>query len=614
MTRFTRIRRRPDHWPTPHARARARAAERLDGPLGLAEAAWLESHLAACPGCASVAAQYEIDRAALRSLRDAPPEPPRDLWARTAAAIERDAGPMPAPRRRLGNVPVGALSGVAVAVIVIAVGAVTTGLFDRGGQVAVLDNGNTASAGPLGSSSPPASDAPPTFDPEPTPLIANAGDVAWVVRDPDGVLAFTNAPIDRVCPADGRSGCATLDDADQERLDLTVAPKSVIGSPVDDQAVVVSDDGAGGDRLVVVSLPGTRGGEPRPTETPGSTPSAGPTEPPSATPTPTPTIVQTPTPVPTPSSDPGATASPAPTPTVTPEPTVATTLALAKDVSLVGQSAAFSPDGSWFAFTARPSDGSRGPDVYVWRVGEQEAARVTDDGVSTFASWAGTQLVVSRPTDASSMTGTAASAVTIDPASGVEIAVEGSMWRPAVDPTGTRAVAWVGTVAFDAERLTWRPADGRLELVRWSVAAIDPDASQDPGSSPDPDASPDRSPDPATSGPAQVLVEGPLADVDVRWDETGEWIAVWVADSLDSDIGRLSLYRVDPSSGRLVQPDGAPTEEPALAGFSIGEGRLAWVGPAGEDGEGSYIHVAAWVGSDVGTAESVPGQGIVVVR
>jgi cellulose synthase/poly-beta-1,6-N-acetylglucosamine synthase-like glycosyltransferase len=39
-------------------------------------------------------------------------------------------------------------------------------------------------------------------------------------------------------------------------------------------------------------------------------------------------------------------------------------------VKVVGQSAAYSPDGAWFAFTARPTDGSEGPDIYVWRVGD----------------------------------------------------------------------------------------------------------------------------------------------------------------------------------------------------------------------------------------------------
>jgi hypothetical protein len=118
----------------------------------------------------------------------------------------------------------------------------------------------------------------------------------------------------------------------------------------------------------------------------------------------------------------------------------------------------------------------------------------------------------------------------------------------------------------------------------------------------------------ADAEPTEELIEGPAADIDVRWDETGAWVAVWVADSMASDIGRLSLFRVDPETGRLDTLKGAPTEEPALAGYSIGQGRVAWVGPSGENGEGSHIHVAAWVGRDVGTAESAPGQGIIVVR
>ena len=292
-------------------------------------------------------------------------------------------------------------------------------------------------------------------------------------------------------------------------------------------------------------------------------------------------------------------ASATPRPLVTPEPTVAATLALANDITLVGQSAAFSPDGSWFAFTARPTDGSAGPDVYVWRVGDDQASRRTVDGTSTFASWSGNQVLVSRPLDAAAVAGTQPLTVAIDPETGVETAIAGALWRPSVDPNGTRAVAWVGTIAFDATHQTWRPAEGRLELIAWPPT--------DP-------AAPDSSADPVTGQPVQVVANGPASELDVRWDETSEWLAVWVADSIDSGIGRLTLFRIDPATGRLDQPADAPTEVPALAGFSIGDGRLAWVGPSGEDGEGSYVHVAAWVGRDVGTAESVPGQGIVVVR
>jgi hypothetical protein len=634
MSRFGRIRRRPDHWPTPHHRARARAAERLDGPLGLTEAQWLDEHLAECSACAAVAAQYDADRSALRAMGETTPEPPRDLWARTAAAIEREAGAPRVSAEAGSRVPVGgrsgrssrglavtALSGVAVAAMVIAVSAVSTGLLDTDGGVAMFD-GSTPSSAPGGSDpGVDGTDGPQTAAPQPTPLLANAGNVAWVRQDTNGSLAVADAPVDKVCPVEGRSGCAALEDDDEETIDLSSTPKSVIGSPTDGQAVVISDDGEGGDRLVVLDLP-SRSVPPRETPAPGEMPTPTPTPPTdpsespdasplgslpptmspevipsgspestpsgsaSAAPTPSDSAETTPSPEATPSVDPIP--SDTPQPILTPEPTVAATLALAEDITLVGESAAFSPDGAWFAFTARPTDGSKGPDVYVWRVGDDAAAPLTDDGISTFASWADGSVLVSRPSDPSAVAGTQPLTLAVDPADGTETPIEGATWRPAVSPSGAHAVAWLGTIAFDAEDRTWGPAEGRLELIAWPT-----DASADDG---------------------LELVEGPAADVDIRWDETGEWVGVWVADSLDSDAGRLTLFRVDPERGTLDRLKGAPVEEPALAGFSIGDGRVAWVAPSGADGEGSHIHVAAWVGSDVGTAESVPGQGIVIIR
>ena len=80
------------------------------------------------------------------------------------------------------------------------------------------------------------------------------------------------------------------------------------------------------------------------------------------------------------------------TPTPTPE-----SIAIASDLIVIGQTAAYSPDGNWFAFTARPADESQGPDIYVWRVGSERAEPVTSDHHSVFASWADDQLVGSRP-------------------------------------------------------------------------------------------------------------------------------------------------------------------------------------------------------------------------
>ena len=82
--------RHADDWASPHERARTRAAQRLDWPLDPAEAVWLDAHLADCRSCRRRADEYLENRDRLRTLRDNAPPPPRDLWARTAAAIDAE--------------------------------------------------------------------------------------------------------------------------------------------------------------------------------------------------------------------------------------------------------------------------------------------------------------------------------------------------------------------------------------------------------------------------------------------------------------------------------------------------------------------------------------------
>jgi hypothetical protein len=52
----------------------------------------------------------------------------------------------------------------------------------------------------------------------------------------------------------------------------------------------------------------------------------------------------------------------------------------------------------------------------------------------------------------------------------------------------------------------------------------------------------------------------------------------------------------------------------ALRGFSIGEGRLAWVTPPGQDGEASHVHVLAWTADEFGQIRSTAMERPVVAR
>jgi hypothetical protein len=169
------------------------------------------------------------------------------------------------------------------------------------------------------------------------------------------------------------------------------------------------------------------------------------------------------------------------------------------------------------------------------------------------------------------------------------------VWRPVVDPTRKRAIGWAGSIVRSADGATWTPDSGKLELRRWTVQG-----------SKLADTGPGRD--------ALVLAETATAGFDVRWDESGEWVAVWVADEADPSVGRLSLYRVSQGRAELERLDDAPTDVPALPGFSIGEGRLAWATPPGQDGEGSRIQIVAWSDDGVGSVESAPGEDLVVIR
>ena len=458
-----------DHWAAPHERARALAAERLDAPLAARGGAWLEEHLAGCDACRRVAAAYDADRLALRAMRDRQPEPPRDLWARTAAAIEqrvigtwrcepaRDRSSRGASRARR---PVAAWRSIAVVI-----------------GATVLSGGFARHRPPR--SSPPAS----------PPAVAIASTPATPVprrsrsRPPDrsaGSARRPTAPWPTTSPRSTRSvrrRAGRLPDGlgrrlppgrhlDPAQVDLEVAGQRARRSSS-------ATDATGDDAVFVIALPTADAdaeadadahadadpGIDAPTDRHRRADAERRT---AASPTPTP-----PTPRPRrprrPSrrqpdrradarADPGADAdATAPTPTSA----IPTTSRSSSGVKVVGESAAFSPDGAWFAFTARPSDGRGGPDIYVWRVGDDAARQLTDDHAQRLRL-VGRRPGRRQPAVGDRPAGDASTSPTFyarsrerqrDPPS------RPAGWRPVVDPAGRWAVVWDGTV----ER---RPDDG----------------------------------------------------------------------------------------------------------------------------------------------------------
>jgi hypothetical protein len=671
MSRLGRAGRRADQWGSPHERARIRAAERLEAPLPPSEAAWLETHLRECPACAAIADAYGTDRAMLRRLRDANPDPPRDLWARTSAAIERESASRGGGRRRAASTPlpsrpaVGALSALAVLGVVLVATALSGGfLGDHGIALA---------------SSHPESPAV-SLRAAPTAIAVRPGQVRWLgVRD-DGVFAYNVANVDSVCPFDRQPDCAPFADGHARPVTLTAKPKFVFQSPVAAEAVVVGTDAAGADAVIVVSLPAAPSDTPGPTESAAGTPipsdSTAPIESPpvetaSAGPSDSPGIDQ-PSPSIAASAEPSDSLPGSASPSV--EPTAGTAVAIITDVTVVGRGAGYSPDGAWFAFSARPADDSAGPDIYVWHVGDPLAVALTSDHASVFASWVGNQLLGSRampsdltapgatasadpsasvdptpsltPTPSPTPEGSAivdasaspeptpapefiAQTFLIDPLTGIETPMLGADWHPVVDPMGVWVVAWEGTVRAGPDGRSLVPATGRLVVHAFQAlpdVTVLPDPSGLPGESPGAEPSDvptdqpvlptDGSPAPSV-GPVfepQVIAEGPIAEFDARWDDTGTWLAIWVADSVDPSIGRLSLLHVDPTTGVIDRPFGSPQDVPALPGFSIGAERLAWATPPGQGGEGSRIQIVAWTEDAVGGIESIPVDGAIVVQ
>jgi len=575
-----------------HERARELAAARPDGFLSPTEEAWLDAHLRGCDPCSAVAAAFGAQRDLFNAARAVYPDAPRDLWARTAAAIESQGGSRSGSRarngRRFGSWTLAPLA--AVMVVAIAVGA---------GLLNGLPMRESTSKGD---------------EPDATPFALAAGDVRVLTQGEDGSLEFRKQVVSEVCPVAAATCSLNPTPVVTQTERIAGASKwDAIISPANDQFVVV-EKGDGAQAVFVVPLRDTAaagsaspleskvpGDTAAPPSTPASTDSAGSPTPEatatddasaSATPDESADASASPTGEPA-TQDPSDAASVEPTPSVDssaapastrPTPSIAVTprpdgaIEIARNVRIVGNAAAYSPDGSHFAFTAQPVNGKTGPDVYVWRAGAARAVAVTDDHSSLFSGWLGKDLLVSRVGDEGPRT----YIVGLD---GSEtLAHDGPMWRPTVGTGRRTGVWWDGTVKATDDEGLWKPAAGALVLEPWPRGD---DADR------------------------QVLAKG-ITDWQVEWDAKGTVLAVWTSKGGPGDPGSLSLYAIDPETGRADLESPKLDGEPAFDGFSLKTGQLTWSAPAA--GGDSTVQVLAWSGDKVGRIEILTEDGTTVVR
>ena len=607
-----------------HGRAHSLASRELLEPLDADESAWLSRHVEGCADCRRERDAFRADRELLRSLRERAPEPPRDLWARTAAALDQEArrhprssGPRPAREarrspRRFGwsGLPLGAAAGILILIVVI---------------------GPTFVRPQVPQQTPGASTvAVNTGVPAPTPMSVAALPVSFIRANPDGSWELVYASIDEVCPRVNPECLPNLDEETPRQVNLGRRPSTVTISP-DQDKLVVEDPGDASRPGRIVVVPVASSGPTVTTAPETAPPSSGP----DATPTSDP-------PTPDPSSP--TTASPE----LTPAPTPVGQVEIASGVTVVGE-VAYSEDGQWLAFSAMPSDGSTGPDLYLWHVGDARALVVTSDHATYFSAWLGDQILASRveivatsgepgesaAAETPGATGEAApgssapaepieahpSSFLLDPVTLARSDVaQAGVWLPVVDPTGRLVVYWSGTVRSD-DGLTWVLGTGDLVLDGWSedisadpeaTATADPAASADPAAaSADPGAT--AAPQVGPAGTPTTIVPGTTASFKARFDPTGTRLAVWVDEDATDDLGRLHLLVLDAGSG-AIDPELAPLPgTPALPRFSIDQGRLAWVSPSGQDGNESAVQVLGWTKDDFGEIKTTGARDLYIL-
>lgn len=592
----------------PHAIWRALISDRIDSSLSLADEEALRVHLAGCPRCRMVERGYLRARQMLRALPQIPV--PRDLWARTVAALDVEVARQPRhSRRHRDDLPPHpsrspALMLVAMASLVVAIVAMSS-------RLAI----------------PESIIIPPPNDPEavlPTPFQVPTQELALVDFTAEGLTIYETT-VDQACPPVALD-CTAIQPHARRQLtfDGDRFAASLDMDPPNGRLAVLTTDDDGRETVAVVLLPlyerqppdtGTGGpASPVPTATLVETP-RGSTYPTATSPEGDPTIDppgRTPRATRAPTDGPGGTRGPSDVPTrhdpgdptvprsvggpdlttagespggegsgypsesPLPTPAEVAVSAILEDVHVVGAPPAWSSDGSVLAFSAMPADRSRGPDVYTWHVGDGDAQRLTRDHGSYFASWSGSRVVIGRVAFGVDRSTLIPESAVMDPVSGEQRAVKSAaQWLPVVDPTGSFAVSWFGALERSERQVS--ASEGELYLVDWR--AIDPfrepdaspvaEATDTGGSSPGPSstAGPDADPtSDAQEGSEHRPAESGADPHATLTAERTEAAAREEASASEQETSKLETGQevLIPSAGQALEPARDPRLEPVL--------------------------------------------------
>jgi len=549
-----------------HAQARALAAELVDGPLVPEEAAWLDAHLASCPDCSAVAAEYAAIHAELSTL--AMPEPPRDLWARTRAALDQVDGRGARSLGRHSRAGLGSLLGSSIAVATVVVIAGAALLSQTPIVRPALPNGST---GPIANAS--SSGVPQGAQ---QPLAVMNGTTYWIAAS-DGVYQIiggtsTCDPGDTSCTVKNGSGQTLGTISSDSTVSAAIAPDASVAAvwTADKIAILPLDNSSPSVALDLLT--------PQPTVAVTASPTASPTPVRTATPIPataTPAVVSTPVEtasaaeIPSPTLLPSASATPAATLTATAPPSIAevtpvlatptaapttpaTTptggaVAILTGYEIVGSGPAFSADGKTVAFSARPSDHSAGPDVFVWQAGDLQAHAITSAHADYFSGWFGSKILVSEIDAGSAPAGSLApTSFVFDPNTDQGLLITRPMFMPVVDPTGRFVVYWSGSVQFDPATGLWQPGSGDLYFDRWSnLVLVTPGTPL------------------ATTTPTATIAATPEPSVSPTPEVTAPPSAPASETPADTQSAAPAVDLAGPSSTPIESPFGSPTLEPS---------------------------------------------------